>query len=246
MGVHPGPNTTGGPLLTRPEPRDAAACSSLTSLSGARIEWRVSEGLVPYPEAVAEMDRRVAAILAGTASELIWLVEHPPLYTAGTSARETDLLEPNRLPVFPSGRGGQFTYHGPGQRVVYVMLNLADRARDVRCFVSYLEDWIIGALAEFGISGERRTDRIGVWLPASRGKPEAKIAAIGVRVRHWVTFHGLSINVAPNLEDYAGIVPCGALGYGVTSLADQGVGATMADVDTALKHGVGGLFGDLL
>jgi len=204
----------------------------------------VSHGLTPYPEAVEEMDRRVAAILAGEAPELVWLVEHPPLYTAGTSALPGDLLEPDRLPVFRSGRGGQYTYHGPGQRVAYVMLNLADRAKDVRCFVSRLEDWIIATLAELGVAGERRDDRVGVWVPAAGGRPESKIAAIGVRVRHWVTFHGISINVAPDLGDYAGIVPCGAAGFGVTSLAELGVVASMADVDAALRQSFGPIFGD--
>jgi lipoyl(octanoyl) transferase len=217
---------------------------SLRSHSGAAVEWRVEGGLVPYLDAVKEMEKRVAAIIAGDAPELIWLVEHPPLYTAGTSARDTDLLEPDRLPVYRTGRGGRFTYHGPGQRIAYVMLDLARRGRDVRCFVSALEDWIIAALADFGVAGERRADRIGVWVPARADRPEAKIAAIGVRVRHWVTFHGLSINVAPDLADYAGIVPCGAAGFGVTSLADQGVAATMAEVDTALRGSLTAPFGD--
>jgi len=190
------------------------------------------------------MDRRVAAIAAGEAPELVWQVEHPPLYTAGTSAKAGDLLEPGRLPVFRSGRGGQYTYHGPGQRVAYVMLNLADRAKDVRCFVSRLEDWIIGTLGEFGVAGERREGRVGVWVPASGGRPESKIAAIGVRVRHWVTLHGISINVSPELGDYAGIVPCGANGFGVTSLAELGVAATMSDVDAALRRAFGPVFGD--
>jgi lipoyl(octanoyl) transferase len=203
----------------------------------------VEEGLVPYPDATAEMERRVASIIAGDEPELVWLVEHPPLYTAGTSARDQDLLEPGRLPVFRTGRGGQFTYHGPGQRVAYVMLDLSERGRDVRCFVSALEGWIIETLAQFGVAGERRADRIGVWVPATAGRPEAKIAAIGVRVRHWVTFHGLSINVAPDLGDYAGIVPCGAAGAGVTSLADQGVNATMAEVDVAMKQSFAAAFG---
>lgn len=216
---------------------------SLRSHSGTAVEWRVEGGLVPYLDAVKEMEKRVAAIIAGDAPELIWLVEHPPLYTAGTSARDTDLLEPDRLPVYRTGRGGRFTYHGPGQRIAYVMLDLARRGRDVRCFVSALEDWIIAALADFGVAGERRADRIGVWVPARADRPEAKIAAIGVRVRHWVTFHGLSINVAPDLADYAGIVPCGAAGFGVTSLADQGVAATMADVDAALRASFAATFG---
>jgi lipoyl(octanoyl) transferase len=218
----------------------------LASRTGTAVEWRATEGLAGYADSVAEMERRVDEIGAGTASELIWLVEHPPLYTAGTSARDEDLLQPGRLPVHRSGRGGRYTYHGPGQRVAYAMLNLADRGRDVRCFVSYLEDWIIATLAEVGVAGERRDGRVGVWVPASGDRPEAKIAAIGVRVRRWVTFHGLSINVAPNLGDYAGIVPCGATGFGVTSLADLGIAASMADVDAALRRTFTEVFGDVL
>ncbi len=203
----------------------------------------MSGGLVEYPDAVAAMEARVEAILAGEASELIWLVEHPPLYTAGTSAKPADLLIPDRFPVFRSGRGGQYTYHGPGQRVAYVMLDLSKRARDVRCYVSSLETWIIETLKAFGLSGERRQDRVGVWVPGKDGAPEAKIAAIGVRVRRWVTFHGISINVAPDLGHYAGIVPCGAAGFGVTSLADRGVGASLHDVDEALRTAFQPIFG---
>jgi lipoyl(octanoyl) transferase len=229
-------------LLRLPEASERSC--RLRNRSGAPVEWRAEDGLVPYPEAVAEMEARVASIIAGDAPELIWLVEHPPLYTAGTSARDRDLLQPDRLPVYRTGRGGKFTYHGPGQRVVYVMLDLRERGRDVRCFVSTLEDWIIATLAAFGVAGERRADRIGVWLPGGAGRPEAKVAAIGVRVRHWVTFHGASINVAPDLGDYAGIVPCGAAGFGVTSLADQGADVTMAEVDGALERSFAGAFGD--
>lgn len=197
------------------------------------IEWRTASALVPYEEAVAAMETRVAAIHARTESELIWLVEHPPLYTAGTSANAADLIEPGRLPVFRTGRGGQYTYHGPGQRVAYVMLDLTRRGRDVGCHVWRLEEWMIRVLARFGLKGERREGRVGVWI--ARDGHEEKIGAIGVRVRHWVTYHGLALNVDPNLGNYAGIVPCGISGHGVTSMAALGVKATMADVDAALR-----------
>ena len=198
------------------------------------VEWRVADSLVPYERAVAEMEARIAAIHAGTAAELIWLLEHPPLYTAGTSAVETDLLERGRLPVFKTGRGGQYTYHGPGQRVAYVMLDLTRRGRDVGCHVWRLEEWMIRVLARFDVTGERRDGRIGVWV--AQGSREDKIGAIGVRVRHWVTYHGLALNVDPDLANYAGIVPCGISAHGVTSLAALGVKATMADVDQALRE----------
>jgi lipoyl(octanoyl) transferase len=197
------------------------------------VEWRVADALVAYERAVAEMEARVAAIHGSRARELVWLVEHPPLYTAGTSAQEADLLEPGRLPVFKTGRGGQYTYHGPGQRVAYVMLDLTQRDRDVGCHVWRLEEWMIRVLARFGVTGERRDGRIGVWV--ARGGREDKIGAIGVRVRHWVTYHGLALNVDPDLGNYAGIVPCGISGHGVTSLAALGIKATMADVDRALR-----------
>ena len=197
------------------------------------VEWRIADGLVPYDAAVAAMEARVAAIHAGTEGELIWLVEHPPLYTAGTSAEAADLIEPGRLPVFKTGRGGQYTYHGPGQRVAYVMLDLTRRGRDVGCHVWRLEEWMIRVLARFGIEAGRRDGRVGVWV--ARGGREDKIGAIGVRVRHWVTYHGLALNLAPDLANYAGIVPCGISGHGVTSLTALGVKATMADVDTALR-----------
>jgi lipoyl(octanoyl) transferase len=197
------------------------------------VEWRITDALVPYEAAVAEMEARVAAIHAGTAPELVWLLEHPPLYTAGTSALETDLLEPGRLPVFKTGRGGQYTYHGPGQRVAYVMLDLTKHGRDVGCHVWRLEEWMIRVLARFGIAGERREGRIGVWV--ARGGREDKIGAIGVRVRRWVTYHGLALNVDPDLANYAGIVPCGIAGHGVTSMAALGVKATIADIDAALR-----------
>ena len=196
------------------------------------VEWRIADALVGYDMAVTAMEARVAAIHAGDAPELVWLVEHPPLYTAGTSAADGDLLEPGRLPVFKTGRGGQHTYHGPGQRVVYVMLDLTRRGRDVGCHVWRLEEWMIRVCAQFGVAGERRQGRIGVWV--ARGGREDKIGAIGVRVRHWVTYHGLALNVAPDLAHYAGIVPCGIAGHGVTSLATLGVNATMADIDAAL------------
>ena len=172
------------------------------------VEWEIADGLVDYPAAVARMEARVAAIRAGAATELVWLLEHPPIYTAGTSADSRDLLQPSRFPVYRSGRGGQFTYHGPGQRVAYVMLDLKRRGADVRAFVRRLEDWLIDTLAQFNVRGERRPGRVGVWVDRGEGR-EAKIAAIGVRVRHWVTFHGISLNVEPDLSHYAGIVPCG-------------------------------------
>jgi lipoyl(octanoyl) transferase len=197
------------------------------------VEWQVADALVPYEEAIAAMEARVAAIHAGTESELVWLVEHPPLYTAGTSANEADLIGPGRLPVFKTGRGGQYTYHGPGQRVAYAMLDLTKRGRDVGCHVWRLEEWMIRVLARFGLKGERREGRVGVWI--ARDGHEEKIGAIGVRVRHWVTYHGLALNVDPNLGNYAGIVPCGISGHGVTSMAALGAKATMADVDAALR-----------
>jgi lipoyl(octanoyl) transferase len=202
------------------------------------VEWRVADTLVPYDRAIAEMEARVAAIHEGQAPELVWLLEHPPLYTAGTSAQAADLLEPDRLPVYRAGRGGQYTYHGPGQRVAYVMLDLTRRGRDVGCHVWRLEEWMIRLLARFGVMGERRDGRIGVWVARERreDKPvDDKIGAIGVRVRHWVTYHGLALNVDPDLSNYAGIVPCGISAHGVTSMAALGVKATLADVDAALR-----------
>jgi len=199
------------------------------------VEWRISAAPVDYRSAVAEMESRVAEISAGTAPELVWLLEHPPIYTAGTSANVVDLLNPSRFPVYRTGRGGQFTYHGPGQRVAYVMLDLNRRKADIRAFVAALEDWIIKALAEFGVAGERRNGRIGVWVARPNRGDEAKIAAIGIRLRRWVSFHGISLNVAPDLNHYAGIVPCGVRDHGVTSLADLGVSATMGRVDQALQ-----------
>lgn len=211
------------------------------------VEWRVSRDLTPYPGAVTSMEERVAAISAGDAPEQVWLVEHPPLYTAGTSANDSDLLEPDRFPVFRAGRGGEFTYHGPGQRVGYVMLDLNHRGRDVRAFVRDLEEWIIQTLAAFGVSGERRDGRVGIWVDrgAYGGLPgtEDKIAAIGVRLRRWVSFHGISINVSPDLSHYDGIVPCGISQHGVTSLKELGIDATVTDIDTALQSAFEEVFG---
>jgi lipoyl(octanoyl) transferase len=198
------------------------------------IEWLTSAGLLPYADAIATMEARVVAIRAGTAPELVWLVEHPPLYTAGTSARDADLVEPGLFPVHRSGRGGQYTYHGPGQRVAYVMLDLKRRGCDIRRYVHTLEDWLIGAIARFGIAGERRAGRVGIWVSRADGK-EDKIAAIGVRVRQWVSYHGIALNVAPDLAHYRGIVPCGVSGHGVTSLAALGMNVAMAEVDAALR-----------
>src|SRR5690242_56263 len=205
------------------------------------IEWRVSETPVDYPTAVEEMERRVAAIRAGTAAELVWLLEHPPLYTAGTSAREEELLQPRRLPVYRAGRGGRYTYHGPGQRIAYVMLDLRRRGQDVRCYVHQLEGWIIRTLARFAVRGERRDGRVGIWVVPPSGNEE-KIAAIGVRVRQWVTYHGIAVNVDPELEHYRGIVPCGIAEHGVTSLAELGIVTTMEEVDTALRSAFAEVF----
>ena len=202
-------------------------------LTTALPDWKTSDDPVDYEPAVAFMESRVAAIREGTARELVWLTEHPPLYTAGTSAKPADLLDPNELPVYTTGRGGQFTYHGPGQRIAYVMLDLRNRQRDVRAFVRNLEQWIIEALSQFNVVGERRPGRIGIWIDMGPGK-EAKIAAVGVRVRHWITYHGISFNLEPDLDHYAGIVPCGISEHGVTSLVDLGITATTADVDAAL------------
>ncbi len=197
------------------------------------LEWKISEGLTPYPEAVAFMESRVEDIIAGNAPEMVWLVEHPPLYTAGTSANEADLLS-NDFPLYHTGRGGQITYHGPGQRVAYIMLNLKERdAMDVRAFVKNLENWLISTLAEFGIKGETREGRVGVWVKKSGN--EAKIAALGIRVRKWVTFHGIALNINPDLSHYAGIVPCGVRGFGVTSMHALDVPATMNEVDAVLQ-----------
>ena len=203
----------------------------------ATVEWTVLEGRTPYPAALAAMKARAAAVAEGTAREAVWLLEHPPLYTAGTSATAGDLLAPKRFPVFEAGRGGQYTYHGPGQRVAYLMLDLRERARDVRCLVQGLEGWLIDTLAAFNIRGERREGRIGIWVSRpdkGRGR-EDKIAAIGVRVSKWVTFHGVALNIAPDLSHFSGIVPCGISDQGVTSFEDLGHLAAMPEVDLALR-----------
>ena len=214
------------------------------------VRWRIEPGLVPYDLAVETMEREAAAIAAGTADELVWLLEHPPLYTAGTSADAADLVEPDRFPVFQTGRGGEYTYHGPGQRVVYVMLDLKRRRQDVRAFVAALEDVVIETLAAMNVRGERREDRVGVWVqrperpPLPDGSPaEDKIAAIGIRLRRWVSFHGFSLNVDPDLDHFNGIVPCGIRGYGVTSLVDLGLPVMMSDVDVRLKSAFEKVFG---
>ena len=209
------------------------------------VEWRVADAPVPYESAVAEMEARVAAIAEGAAPELVWLLEHPALYTAGTSADDADLIDPKRFPVFRSGRGGQYTYHGPGQRVAYVMLDLKRRTPDVRAYVQDLEAWLIATLARFEVTGETRDDRVGVWVrrPERGLTAEDKIAAIGVRLRKWVTFHGVSLNIDPDLDHFSGIVPCGIAQHGVTSLADLGRKATMADVDSALRETFDSVFG---
>jgi lipoyl(octanoyl) transferase len=205
-------------------------------IEAARIEWRHSDAPVPYDAAVGEMEARIAAIRAGEAPELVWLLEHPPLYTAGTSARPEDLLDPQRLPVHRSGRGGRHTYHGPGQRIAYVLLDLnrPERGRDARCHVWRLEEWIITALARFNIKAERREGRVGVWV-VGRGGREDKIAAIGVRVRHWISYHGVALNVDPDLDYFRGIIPCGIAEHGVTSLAALGITASISEVDIALR-----------
>lgn len=216
-----------------------------------QIAWQITPGLTPYDEALGVMEARADAIAAGTASELIWLVEHPPVYTAGTSAKPADLVDPDRFPVFEARRGGEYTYHGPGQRVVYVMLNVAKRGRDVRKFVADLEAWIIATLDQFNVKGERREGRVGVWvmrndrpLTALGAQQEDKIAALGIRLRKWVSFHGLSINIEPDLSHFNGIVPCGISDHGVTSLVDLGLPITMNDVDLALFKTFTNVFGD--
>ena len=210
------------------------------------IEWKISDQPVAYPDALAAMEARAAAIAAGEASEQVWLLEHPPIYTAGTSAQDTDLIDA-RFPVYRTGRGGQFTYHGPGQRVGYVMLDLKRRKPDVRAYVRDLEQWLIETLAEFNVKGERREGRVGIWVqrgPTSLlNAREDKIAALGVRIKRWVTLHGVALNVEPDLTHFTGIVPCGIRAHGVTSLADLGIPATMADVDVALKKNFRKVFG---
>ncbi len=207
------------------------------------VEWLHSEGLVPYPEALALMEARAEAIARGEAEEAVWLLEHPPLYTAGTSARPEDLTDPHRFPVFDARRGGQYTYHGPGQRVAYVMLDLARRTPDLRRYVAALEAWLIDALEQFNVRGERREDRVGVWVRRPDKGIEDKIAAIGIRVRRWVSFHGISLNVEPDLSHFSGIVPCGVRAHGVTSLVDLGLPVTMEDADIALRRAFEEVFG---
>jgi lipoyl(octanoyl) transferase len=230
--------------------RSALAETLLPAAGADPVEWAIADGLVAYEEAVAAMEARVAAIAAGNARERVWLVEHPPLYTAGTSARDEDLVEPGRFPVFRTGRGGQFTYHGPGQRVAYVMLDLGRRTPDLRRYVAALEAWLIGTLNAFNIRGERREDRVGVWVrrpekaPGPEGEPaEDKVAAIGIRVRRWVTYHGVSLNVEPDLGHFSGIVPCGVRLHGVTSLVDLGIPVSMAEVDSVLRATFEDVFG---
>ncbi len=215
-------------------------------------EWITTDGLTSYEAAVDFMEARAAAIAAGQAPECIWLVEHPPMYTAGTSARRQDLTDPDRFPVYDTKRGGQYTYHGPGQRVIYVMLDVGRRGHDVRRFVQQLEQWVIAALAEFNVTGHIREGRVGVWVVrddkplAATGAPaEDKIAAIGIRLRKWISFHGISINVDPELDHFGGIVPCGISEHGVTSLVDLGLPVTMTDLDVALRRTFGEIIGDI-
>jgi lipoyl(octanoyl) transferase len=232
-------------MLDRVLSRGAKAPSFLRK-DGAAAGWAVSRRPVAYPDAVAAMESRAAAIAEGTAGEVVWLLEHPPLYTAGVSARSADLLQPDRFPVFQTGRGGQFTYHGPGQRVAYVMLDLSKRQKDVRAFVAALEAWVIGALDRFNVRGEVRPGRVGVWVERrAPGVPtrEDKIAAIGVKLRRWVSFHGVSLNVEPDLGHFSGIVPCGVTAHGVTSLVDLGLPVTMDEADAALKASFVEVFG---
>lgn len=207
------------------------------------VEWKISKGLVDYPQALSEMEARVADIQSGRASELVWLLEHPPLYTAGTSAKPSDLLSPQGFPVYQTGRGGQYTYHGPGQRVAYVLLDLKKRDKmDVRAYVASLERWIIASLAEFGIKGEVREGRVGVWVHTNAG--EAKIAALGIRIRKWVTYHGICINLNPDLSHYAGIVPCGIREHGVTSMAQLASHTTFEELDKVLYKNFEHIFPD--
>ncbi len=232
-------------MLDRPLNLEDKDLPDLSRPDGLAAGWAVSTGYVPYPAAVAAMEARAAAIADGSAGELIWLLEHPPLYTAGVSAKTSDLLEPERFPVFESARGGQFTYHGPGQRVAYVMLDLTQRGRDVRAFVAALEAWIIDALAVFNVVGEMREGRVGVWVERKGAgwSREDKIAAIGVKLRRWVSFHGISLNVEPDLSHFSGIVPCGQTEHGVTSLVDLGLPVTLDEADEALKASFRKVFG---
>jgi len=231
--------------LTRSAFAPCDTAEKLKRSDGVAASWVVSDGYTPYPLALATMRARAAAIAEGSAGEVVWLVEHPPLYTAGTSAEADDLLAPDRFPVFEAGRGGQYTYHGPGQRVAYVMLDLRERGRDVRCLVQGLEGWIIDTLGAFNIKGERREGRVGVWVcrPDKGPGREDKIAAIGVRVSRWVSFHGIAINVAPDLSHFDGIVPCGIADQGVTSFEDLGHLVSVEEVDSALRAAFAHRFG---
>ncbi|WP_425290331.1 lipoyl(octanoyl) transferase LipB [Bosea lathyri] len=233
--------------------REALSVLFMPEPGSAPVEWVVAEGLTGYDDAVAEMEMRAGLIADGEARERVWLVEHPPLYTAGTSARDEDLIAPERFPVHRSGRGGQFTYHGPGQRVAYVMLDLKRREPDLRRFVAALEAWLIGTLDGFNIRGERREDRVGVWVRrpdklarAGEATVEDKIAAIGIRVRRWVSFHGISLNIEPELSHFDGIVPCGVSDHGVTSLVDLGLPVTMPEVDVVLRREFEQIFGQTI
>jgi lipoyl(octanoyl) transferase len=234
-------------------PRESLTPAMRPRAAGSPIEWRISEGLTPYPDALAFMEERAEAIAAGAAPEQVWLLQHPAVYTAGTSAKRADLIDA-RFPVYDTGRGGQYTYHGPGQRVVYVMLDLKRRSPDIRAFVAALESWIIATLNAFDLSGGRREDRVGVWVPRP-DKPrgiggeiaEDKIAAIGIRVRRWVSFHGIALNVEPDLSHFSGVVPCGVTTahYGVTSLRDLGIAASMDEVDAVLAEQFEAIFGPI-
>ena len=222
--------------------------TDMGSITRTDLEWRISDGLTPYPDALALMRDRVAAIRAGTAGELVWSVEHPPIYTAGTSAKPAELTDPTRFPTFEAGRGGQWTYHGPGQRTVYVMLDLtqphgAVPVNDIHCYVNALEEWLIRALDRFNVKGERRKGRVGIWVTDRAAGTEAKIGAIGVRVSRWVSWHGVALNVDPDLSHFDGIVPCGVRDHGVTSLAALGIPATMHDADVALRAAWEEVFG---
>ena len=222
-------------------PQTSGQAPSASTLTETGPEWQVSDGLVPYPDALKAMEDRVEAIHVRSASELIWLLEHPPLITSGTSARAEDLVDPDRFPVYSAGRGGQYTYHGPGQRIAYVMLDLRRRGQDLRRYIHQLEEWIIQTLEAFDIQGERREGRVGIWVVRPDGREE-KVAAIGVRVRRWITYHGLSINLAPDLEHFSSIVPCGISGHGVTSIRELGRQVTMATLDTVMREKFGAVF----
>lgn len=238
--------------MNTPNPARDYILGDFTQHSPSQVGWQIEDKLVPYLSAVEAMENQVGGIISGELAEKIWLLEHPALYTGGTSAEDHDLIDKDRFPIFMAGRGGEFTYHGPGQRICYVMLDLANRKRDVRQYVATLEQWIINTLEHYSVKGERRCDRVGVWVkrpdkaPLPDGTPrEDKVAAIGVRIRKWVTFHGVSLNVEPELEHYSGIIPCGVEGHGVTSLVDLGVPVTMAEVDSVLKAEFEKLFGTL-